>query len=66
MENENIFIKLSKEKTNVYKVKMCEIISNLYDIKYNATNSLESKEKYDYNRQWWKNKEKELLINNTN
>lgn len=63
MSNENIFIKLAEEKPIIYAIKMCEIISNLYDIKYNATNSLELKETYDYERQWWKNKEKELTNN---
>jgi hypothetical protein len=53
MNNEEIFNKLSDGKHITETIKITKIIADLYDIKYNAAKTIEAKEEYDYERQWW-------------
>ena len=61
MYNQEIFEKLEKEFGENRMAVITDIISVLYDIKYNASNDIPKKEEYDYERQWWSDKHKELL-----
>ena len=61
MYNQEIFEKLEKEFGEKRMSVVTDIISTLYDIKYNATNDIPKKEEYDYERQWWNDKHKEVL-----
>lgn len=59
--NEEIYQKLLKEFGVEKMVNVCNVISTLYDIKYNATKNLDALSEFDYERDWWLNKHKELI-----
>lgn len=61
MYNEEIYQKLLEEFGEPIMGTVTDIISTLYDIKYNAAKTPDAMNEYDYERQWWKNKHKEIL-----
>lgn len=61
MSNQEIFEKLENEFIGTHPIRITDIISTLYDIKFNAAKTIEASEEYDYERQWWMNKYKELI-----
>jgi hypothetical protein len=61
MYNEEIYQKLLQEFGEEKMPSLTDIISTLYDIKFNATSNVDSSKEYDYERQWWMDKHKELL-----
>lgn len=61
MYNEEIYEKLTLEFTESKMVNVTDIISSLYDIKFNAAKSQDQSNIYDYNRQWWMNKHIEII-----
>ena len=54
MQNQEIFKKYINEFGTEYTTSLTKIISSLYDIKFNASKTIEASEEYDYERQWWK------------
>ena len=61
MYNEEIYQKLLEEFGEPIMGTVTDIISTLYDIKCNAAKTPDAINEYDYERQWWKNKHKEIL-----
>lgn len=61
MNNQEIFEKLENVLIEVHPIRIAGIISTLYDIKFNAAETTEASEEYDYERQWWMNKHLELI-----
>lgn len=60
MYNEEIYQKMSKELGGGM-ITVCNIISTLYDIKYQAAKNTDALNEFDYERDWWKNRENELI-----
>jgi hypothetical protein len=67
MYNEEIYQKLLEEFGENKMGTVTDIISTLYDIKYNATKHVDVLNEYDYERDWWMSKHKEVInkIENT-
>ena len=63
MYNQEIYEKLLKEFGEEKMASVTDVISCLYDIKYNSAKHLNTLTEYDYERDWWKNKHVELLKN---
>lgn len=61
MQNNEIFEKLKNELIEIHPARIADILSTLYDIKFNAAKTIEESEEYDYERQWWMNKNLELI-----
>ena len=61
MFNEEIYQKLLKEFGEEKMASVCDVISVLYDIKFNAVKTQDAASEYDYERQWWMHKHKELV-----
>ena len=61
MFNEEIYQKLCEEFAEDKMVLVCDIISTLYHIKFNAIPHLDSFNEFDYERQWWMNKRNDLI-----
>lgn len=61
MFNEEIYQKLLKEFGEDKMASVCDIVSTLYDIKYNASKNDDAYIEFDYEREWWMNKHKELV-----
>ena len=61
MFNEEIYQKLLEEFGEEKMATVCDIIATLYDIKYMATNHLDALSEFDYERNWWMDKHKELV-----
>jgi predicted nuclease with TOPRIM domain len=61
MQNNEIFEKLVSRVGSSYAITITEIVSTLYDIAYNAAKSEDACIEYDYERQWWMDKFKELI-----
>ena len=53
MYNQEILDQLIDKYGQELSVEICNIISTLYDIKYNGCQAKESLEEYDYERLWW-------------
>jgi hypothetical protein len=51
MQNKEIFEKYINEFGTEYTTSLTKIISSLYDIKFNAAETIEASEEYDYERQ---------------
>ena len=66
MYNEEIYQKLAKEFDESDMGLVCDIISTLYDIKYEAAKNTDALNEFDYERDWWKNKENELTYKTKN
>lgn len=63
MYNEEIYQKLKQEFGEQTMSVVTDIISVLYDIKYNASKNEDALNEFDYERDWWMNKHKELIKN---
>jgi hypothetical protein len=61
MYNEEIYKKLSAKFGESKMSTVTNVISMLYDIKYQAAKNTDALTEYDYERDWWKNKENELI-----
>lgn len=61
MYNEEIYQRLLEEFGEEQMHNVCDIISVLYDIKYMASKNEDAVSEFDYEREWWMNKHKELL-----
>jgi hypothetical protein len=61
MYNEEIYQKLLKEFGEEKMITVTDVITMFYNIKYNATEHIDTINEYDYERQWWMNKHKELI-----
>ena len=61
MYNEEIYQKLSVEFGETKMPTVTDIISTLYDIKYQAAKNTDALCEYDYERDWWMEKHKEIL-----
>ncbi len=61
MSNEEIYEKLALEFTKSKMASVTDIISKLYDIKFNATKNKDTSIVYDYYRQWWMDKHIEII-----
>jgi hypothetical protein len=61
MYNEEIYNKLLEEFGEEKMLQITDVISVLYDIKYQASKDLDALNEYDYERDWWMNKHKELI-----
>jgi hypothetical protein len=61
MYNEEIYNKLLEEFGEEKMLQITDVISVLYDIKYQAYKDLDALNEYDYEREWWMNKHKELI-----
>lgn len=67
MYNQEIYEKLSAEFGEINMGQVTDIISTLYDIKYQAAKNTDALTEYDYERDWWIEKHKEIIykIENT-
>ena len=67
MYNEEMYQKLSAEFGEANMGQVTDIISTLYDIKYQAAKNTDALTEYDYERDWWMEKHKEIIykIENT-
>jgi hypothetical protein len=61
MCNEEIYNKLLEEFGEEKMLQVTDIISVLYDIKYQASKNIDALNEYDYERDWWIKKSNELL-----
>ena len=61
MFNEEIYQRLLEEFGEEKMVSVCDVISTLYDIKYMAANNNDTSIEFDYERDWWMTKHKELV-----
>lgn len=61
MFNEEIYKKLEEEFAEDQLAVVCDAISVLYDIKYNASKNEDALTEFDYERDWWMNKRNELI-----
>jgi hypothetical protein len=66
MYNEEIYQKLAQQFDESDMGLVCDIISTLYDIKYEAAKNTDALNEFDYERDWWKNKENELTYKTKN
>ena len=66
MYNEEIYQKLSQHFDESDMGLVCDIVSTLYDIKYEAAKNTDALNEFDYERDWWKNKENELTYKTKN
>lgn len=53
MYNQDLLNKLLEQFSKEDVAKFAEIVSVMYDIKYNACKHLDSLSEYDYEREWW-------------
>ncbi len=61
MYNEEIYQKLLEEFGEPKMGTITDIIATLYDIKYQGTEHVDTLNEFDYERDWWMNKHKELI-----
>lgn len=61
MYNEEIYQKMKAEFGEDKMAQVSDIISVLYDIKYQAAKNTDALTEYDYERDWWMDKHKELI-----
>lgn len=61
MYNEEIYQKLSVTFGEDRMAAVTDIITTLYDIKYNAAKNTDALNEFDYERDWWMSKHKEIL-----
>ena len=61
MYNEEIYQKLSVKFGEDRMAAVTDIITTLYDIRYNAAKNTDALNEFDYERDWWMNKHKELV-----
>ena len=61
MYNEEIYQKLSLKFGDDRMAAVTDIITTLYDIRYNAAKNTDALNEFDYERDWWMNKHKEIL-----
>ena len=61
MYNEEIYQKLSVEFGETLMATVTDIISTLYDIKYQAAKNIDALSEFDYERDWWMKKHKEIV-----
>lgn len=61
MYNEEIYQKLAAEFGESRMATVTDVISMLYDIKYQASKNTDALNEYDYERDWWMEKHKELI-----
>lgn len=61
MYNEEIYQKLLAEFGEPKMITVTDIISVLYDIKYQASKNEDAFSEFDYERRWWADKHKELV-----
>lgn len=64
MYNEEIYQKLSEQFDEADMGLVCDIISTLYDIKHQG--SKDTNNEFDYESDWWKQKENELTYKTKN
>jgi len=60
MYNEEILEIIMKQIGKKKTIEFCNIISLMYDIKYNTCKNINSLSEFDYERDWWKNVEIDL------
>jgi hypothetical protein len=67
MYNEEMYQKLLKQFGENNMGMVTDIISTMYDIKYQAAKNTDALNEFDYERDWWMNKHKEIIykIENT-
>jgi hypothetical protein len=53
MYNQEILDLIESEYGTEKAIIFCEVISTMYDIKYNACKDCDSLAEYDYERDWW-------------
>jgi len=53
MYNEDILNKILNEFSIEKTATFCEIVSLMYEIKYNATRDINLLSEYDFERDWW-------------
>lgn len=61
MFNEEIYQKLLQEFGEDKMASVTDVISTLYDIKFNAVQTKDASCEFDYERDWWMQKHKELV-----
>lgn len=61
MYNEEIYQKMKAEFGEPLMGTVTDIISVLYDIKYQAAKNVDALTEYDYERDWWIEKHKEVI-----
>ena len=61
MFNEEIYQKLLQEFGEESMATVCDVISALYDIKFNAVKTQDAACEFDYERDWWMSKHRELV-----
>jgi hypothetical protein len=61
MYNEEIYQKMKAEFGPILMPTVTDIISTLYDIKYQAAKNTDALSEYDYERDWWLEKHRELV-----
>lgn len=61
MYNEEIYQKMSAEFGETLMGAVTDIISTLYDIKYQAAKNTDALSEFDYERDWWMEKHKEII-----
>ena len=61
MYNEEIYQKLSLIFGDDRMAAVTDIITTLYDIRYTAAKNTDALNEFDYERDWWMNKHKEIL-----
>ena len=61
MYNEEIYQKMKAEFGEPLMGTVTDIVSTLYDIKYQAAKNTDALSEYDYERDWWLEKHRELV-----
>jgi len=61
MYNEEMYQKLLKQFGENNMGMVTDIISTMYDIKYQAAKNTDALNEFDYERDWWMNKHKEII-----
>ena len=61
MYNEEIYQKMKAEFGEDKMIEITDIISVLYDIKYQAAKNTDALTEFDYERDWWIQKHKEVI-----
>jgi hypothetical protein len=61
MYNEEIYQKMKAEFGALLMPAVTDIISKLYDIKYEAAKNTDALSEFDYERDWWMEKHKEII-----